>query len=280
MSFLDPTGGVRLKKRGRHLRRRSMPTKRSELCRAGDLAWVPAAGAPPGVQGGVSTRLGGVSRGHLESLNLGGRAGDAEGYVATNLGRLAAATGVALDRAARIRLVHGTRMVEARGPGLIGDADGLWTQSMGLPLALTVADCLPLLLATARGPVALVHCGWRGLAAGIAGEAVGALCAAARIAPASLWAWIGPGIGPCCFQVDERVATRFPATAVQQPSPGGGWHVDLIAFLKESLVAAGLVADQVWAAGRCTACEPELFYSHRRDHGTTGRMLAWVERHA
>jgi len=257
-----------------------MSTSRSKLCFVGDLAWVPAAGAPPGVQGGVSTRLGGVSRGHLAALNLGTRSGDSEVRLAINLSRLAAATGVAVDRAARIRLVHGTRLVEATGPGLAADADGVWTRAVGLPLALTVADCLPLLLAAAQGPIALLHCGWRGLAAGIVTRAIAHLSEAAGTPPGSWWAWIGPGIGPCCFAAGEDVVSRFPLSAQCQTPSGerGQASVDLPGFVRAELRAAGLAADQVQAADLCTSCEAPLFYSHRRDHGATGRMLAWIAR--
>ncbi len=255
-----------------------MTDERPELRRDGDLVWVPAAAAPPGVRGGVSTRLGGVSEGHLAALNLGTRTGDSEAHLEANLSRLAAATGVRIDQSARIRLTHGTRLVEATGPGLTAEADGLWTRLGGLPLALTVADCLPLLLAADAGPVALVHCGWRGLAAGIVAQTLSRLCAEAGRPAGSWWAWIGPGIGPCCFAVDEEVAARFPPSARRRTEPGARLSVDLPGYLRGELLAAGLAPDRVRAAGLCTSCEASLFYSHRRDRGATGRMLAWIER--
>ncbi len=227
----------------------------------------------------MSTRLGGVSRGPFASLNVGTRTADDKTCLATNLERLGAATGVALGRAARICLVHGTRMVEATGPGLQGEADGLWTRRPGLPLALTVADCLPLTLAAPGGPVALVHCGWRGLAAGIAREAVALLAAETGIRPVSLWAWIGPGIGACCFAVGPDVAERFPGEFRRSSAPlADALHVDLAAFLRAELLAAGLLPDGVQLSGLCTSCEADLFFSHRRDGTVTGRQLAWIER--
>ena len=219
-----------------------------------------------------------MSRGPFASLNVGTRTGDDKACLATNLTRLGDATGVAFERAARIRLMHGTRVVEATGPGLQGEADGLWTRQVALPLALTVADCLPLALATPHGAVALIHCGWRGLAAGIAGEAVAALAAATASQPGSLWAWIGPGIGACCFAVGPDVAECFPAEVRRRPEPGAAVHVDLAAFLRGNLLAAGLLPGGVQVSGLCTACEADLFFSHRRDGAATGRLLAWIER--
>lgn len=251
------------------------------LCHAGDLVWVPPpSDAPPGIRAGVSTRRGGVSRAPYASLNVGTRTGDDQACLAANLQRLESATGVALGRAARIHLAHGTRVIEATGPGLQGQADGLWTQKAALPLALTVADCLPLALAEPAGAIALIHCGWRGLAAGIAREAVAALRAQTASRPATWWAWIGPGIGVCCFAVGPEVAERFPAGVRRRSTKDAAEHVDLAAFLRGELLAAGMLPERIQLSGLCTSCEADLFFSHRRDGVATGRLLAWIERTA
>ena len=127
------------------------------------------------------------------------------------------------------------------------------------------ADCLPIAL---RGPggLAMVHAGWRGLAAGIlesAAEAVQATAAA-----------IGPGIGPCCYEVGEKVLDAF---ADLEDGIAAGRMLNLPEVARRRLAQAGV--ERVESAGLCTSCESELFFSHRRDHGRTGRQagIAWLE---
>jgi YfiH family protein len=128
-----------------------------------------------------------------------------------------------------------------------------------------VADCLPVALS---GPqvVAMVHAGWRGLAGGIlarGAEAVEATSAA-----------IGPGIGPCCYEVGEEVLGAFSGLG---NSVADGRMLDLPEVARQLLSQAGV--EGVESAGLCTSCEEELFFSHRRDRGRTGRQagIAWVE---
>jgi copper oxidase (laccase) domain-containing protein len=132
------------------------------------------------------------------------------------------------------------------------------------PLVLT-ADCLPVAMA-GPGGVAILHCGWRGLAAGMI--AAGAAAVEAESAA------IGPGIGPCCYEVGPEVLGAF---AELGEGIAKGRMLDLPEVARRLLAAAGV--DQVESAGLCTSCEEELFFSHRRDHGTTGRQgnLVWLE---
>jgi copper oxidase (laccase) domain-containing protein len=128
----------------------------------------------------------------------------------------------------------------------------------GLAALVFVADCLPVALAGDSG-VAVLHCGWRGLAGGIVAagaEAVGATHAA-----------IGPGIGACCYEVGEEVLDAFSGLG---PGIADGRMLDLAEVARRLLAAAGV--GEVEASGLCTSCEPELFYSHRRDGGVTGRQ--------
>jgi YfiH family protein len=126
------------------------------------------------------------------------------------------------------------------------------------------ADCLPVALAGPKG-VAMAHGGWRGLAGGVltrAAEAVEARAAA-----------IGPGIGPCCYEVGEEVLSEFAAL----DAVSDGRHLDLGAVAEALLRRSGV--DEVERADLCTSCNPELFYSHRRDGEKTGRQagIAWLE---
>ena len=145
------------------------------------------------------------------------------------------------------------------------EVDGHVTAEPGLALLVFVADCLPVALA-GPGGVAMLHCGWRGLAAGIVArgaEAVGATHAA-----------IGPGIGPCCYEVGDEVLGAFAGLG---DGVAAGRMLDLAEVARRLLREAGV--EQVESAGLCTSCEAELFFSHRRDAGRTGRQagLAWLD---
>ncbi|MFH1143932.1 MAG: polyphenol oxidase family protein [Candidatus Eisenbacteria bacterium] len=240
------------------------------------IGWI---SAPRGwsiqVAAGISTRSGGVSQGWLAQANYSLRVGDDPARVAENRRRLAEAADVPLSCAAGLALEHGARIhhVDGASPPLPGD--GLVTTRGGLPLALTVADCLPLMLAAERRGVALVHCGWRGITVGIAAKAVAAVIRATGCEPSVMDAWIGPGIGPCCFNLPAVSAALFPSAFRSESVPG--FHaVDLAGALTHDLQQAGLAAQRIHRSRFCTACRDDLFYSHRRDRGRTGRMLAWI----
>jgi YfiH family protein len=216
----------------------------------------------PGAAALFTTRRGGRSRGPYASLNLGRKTRDDPEAVAANRHALEDELGVEL---AFLRQVHGNRVVTVSDrPSKLPEADGLLTSARGLGAAVLVADCLPIALA-ADGAVAMLHAGWRGLASGVIDAGVRAL---RRVSPdAPLQAAIGPGAGPCCYEVGEEVHARF---GTHGPS------LDLKAIAREQLERAG--ARQVHDVALCTICMPELFFSHRRDRGITGRQagIAWV----
>ena len=217
-----------------------------------------------------STRLGGVSEGAFASLNLGVLTGDDPERVVENRRRLCAAVGAEPERATMAFQVHGARVTEAKPVGVVAPGtqyeacDGLWSDRPGQAMMLVTADCLPVALARLDGPprLAVLHVGWRGLLAGIVEKGVAAL-GAGRIAAA-----IGPGIGPCCYEVGEEVAEPLRARF------GGDVACDRTADLplaaERALRAAGCAS--VDTTRLCTACHPDRFFSHRRDRGVTGRQ--------
>ncbi|HYG69115.1 MAG TPA: peptidoglycan editing factor PgeF [Anaeromyxobacteraceae bacterium] len=224
---------------------------------------------------GFTTRDGGSSPAPWASLNLGGAAGDEPARVSENWRRLGEATGLAF---ARVRQVHGAGVVEAEEacePRV--EADAVISAAPGVAATVAVADCVPILLADPdSGRVAAVHAGWRGTIARIAAAAVARL-AAAGAAPDRLLAAIGPSIGPCCYEVAPDLAARFAAEVGEEAvRPGRTPRLDLRAANAAILRAAGVRADRVETLGHCTACEPERFYSHRRDAGRTGRHAAFI----
>jgi len=228
-----------------------------------------------GALAAFATRIGGVSPAPFDSLNLGILTDDANDAVVANRERLAAALGFEPERIPIGLQVHGAELALHSVPqepspfaqpgSAIAEVDGHVVTAPGLaPLVLT-ADCLPVAL-SGPGGVAMLHCGWRGLAAGIVAagaEAIDATDAA-----------IGPGIGPCCYEVGPEVLDAFAGLGEGVAS---GRMLDLTEVARRLLLAAGI--ERIEAAGLCSGCEPELFFSHRRDAGRTGRQgsLVWIE---
>jgi polyphenol oxidase len=250
---------------------------------------LPRWSAPHGVHAFCSERAGGVSSAPYDTLNLGDHVGDDLAPVAENRRRFAAQVGA---RPVFLRQVHGrgvSRLTSQTADGT--EADACWTTERGVACTIMVADCLPVLLADARGTVvAAAHCGWRGLAgeqgqgvlealwqtiAPIAGEASG------------MHAWLGPCIGPEAFEVGPEVRAAFvqgdeEAAASFRPLPGasaatGKLLADLPALARRRLEKIGIhsVHGNDGSRDWCTVTQPSRFFSHRRDR-VSGRLAAAV----
>lgn len=241
--------------------------------------------APARVRAAVTTRVGGVSEAPFDSFNLGPGSGDDPTCLAENHCRLHAALGLPSEPV-WLRQVHGGHVIRLSSPRADGatsaepspGADAAWTDQAGTVCAVLTADCLPVLLCTrSGGAVAAVHCGWRGLAAGVLTNAIRAMSG-----PASeLMAWLGPAIGPEVYEVGPEVRQAFvergEATS-QAFRPGADWnrfYCDLYAIAHIELHEAGV--RDVYGGGFCTYSDRERFFSYRRD-GRTGRMasLIWM----
>ena len=231
--------------------------------------------APGRVRALITTRAGGVSIGRYAHLNLGARVGDDPEYVARNRAILRACLPA---EPAWMRQVHGTAVAEAatrssREP----EGDGAVTRAAGVVCAVLTADCLPVLLCDRAGKtVAIAHAGWRGLATGIIEGVVRAM----RIAPETLMAYLGPGIGPHAYEVVEEVRNAFVSArsdeaAAFAPRRNGKFLADLYTLARQRLAAAGVA--EIHGGGFCTLGE-KRFFSFRRDR-ITGRMasLIWLE---
>ncbi len=226
----------------------------------------------PGGRAVFTTRRGGFSNGPYASLNLGRLTGDRPQAVERNRALLEAQLGV---RLALIRQAHGTAvrritaMPDARAQP--EEADGQATALPGVAPMVLVADCLPIALA-GRGAVAMLHAGWRGLAAGIVDEGVRAVRELGAEGP--LTAAIGPGAGGCCYEVGEEVHAAF---ADHGERVRHGRNLDLKAVARDQLERAGV--ETVHDVQLCTICaEGSMLFSHRRDRGVTGRQagIAWL----
>jgi polyphenol oxidase len=227
----------------------------------------------PGARAIFSTREGGVSEGPYRSLNLGILTDDEPERVAENRRRLARAARVDASRVAMGWQVHGSELREWNEPDpqnayaepggkQLPRVDGHLTAERGLGLLVLVADCFPVALSDGRR-VAMLHCGWRPLAGGIVGRAVERF----ERPPAAA---VGPGIGGCCYEVGPEVLAHFEDI----PGAADGRMLDLRRVIDAHLAAAGVT--EVEHLDCCTSCHPDLYFSHRRDNGLTGRQAGMV----
>ncbi|HEX4009073.1 MAG TPA: polyphenol oxidase family protein [Solirubrobacteraceae bacterium] len=226
----------------------------------------------PGARAAFSTRRGGRSTGPYESLNLGWLTDDDPDAVDRNRAALRADVGA--PALSFVHQVHGSevRTITDRTlePAQRPRVDGQATDRRDVALAALVADCLPIAVA-GSGQVAMLHAGWRGLAAGVVSSGVDALRALG--AAGELSAAIGPGAGPCCYEVGDEVHAAF----ADIPEAHHGRNLDLKEIARRRLRDAGV--GEVADIGLCTICsDPSLWFSHRREHGITGRQagVAWL----
>jgi hypothetical protein len=193
--------------------------------------------------------------------------------------RLAQALGLTEIPIVRVTQVHGTaarRVTEAPAAGTVFDAgsrDILVTGLRGVALVVQTADCVPVVLA-GPGAVGLAHAGWRGSAENAAGAAVEEL-SRLGVSPARMRAWLGPSIGPCCYEVGGEVAARFAGDFVRR-SCAGRYTLDLPTVNRSQLEAAGVPAANISAHPACTRCGGQKLASYRRDGAAAGRMITLV----
>lgn len=176
-----------------------------------------------------------------------------------------------------LRQVHGRTLVQAPWEGR-PEADAAVAAAPGVVLGIETADCLPVLVVDpGRRTVAAAHAGWRGTAAQVAREAVRALVARGS-RPEDLQAALGPGIGPCCYEVGDDVRQAFgpQGAAFFRPGPRGRDHLDVRAANRAQLLDEGLRPGRIAAVEECTFCRPDLYHSYRRDGKGAGRMINFV----
>ena len=231
-----------------------------------------------GIVHAVLTRIGGVSQPPYATLNLCRSDGEDPAAVKENLRRASRALGLEPGSFARPYQVHGTRVGvvgPADGGTIYPDTDALVTAAPAVPLLMCFGDCTPVLFFDpVRRAVGIAHAGWRGVAAGVVAATVRAMRDQLGCDPADVWAGIGPTIGPCCYAVGPEVVA-----AVERACPPGAdvvRHVDgrtcldLPAAVQAQLRATGI--ERIEDAGMCTACHVDEFFSHRAEHGRTGRF--------
>jgi YfiH family protein len=226
----------------------------------------------------ILTRIGGVSQGPYATLNLGHTVGDDLAAVEENHRRALSTLRLEPQQVVSPYQVHRARV------GVVGRAhlgtvqpatDALVTAAPAVPLLMRFADCAPVLLFDpVRRVVGMAHAGWRGVVAGATRATIQTMTDRLGCDPSDLWAGIGPTIGPCCYAVGPEVVAAVeaacpPGTEIARYTDGQTC-LDLPAAVQAQLRAAGV--EQIENAGLCTACHVDEFFSHRAEHGRTGRF--------
>jgi len=237
---------------------------------------------------GFTTRHEGVSRPPYNSLNLGTSTLDALHNVEGNRRLLVHAFGGSPERFVAVNQVHGLDLlvIDSPNPDYLHfqrlECDGIITNQREVMIAVSVADCAPvLLLDPERKVIAALHAGWKGTAGNICGKGVAAMVDIFGSDPDRILAAVGPAIGPCCYEVDLPVVEAFRNQGggyerFAEPSAAGRWRLDIPAAIVAQLRAAGLSAHNIEVATQCVSCTHELFFSYRRDKGETGRQMGFI----
>ncbi|NTW27753.1 MAG: laccase domain-containing protein [Coriobacteriia bacterium] len=242
-----------------------------------------------GILVAFSERLGGISKGQFDSLNLASHVGDDPDCVDENRSRFLEALGIMECRTDLVTAeqVHGVKVATvgrqdagsgafaAGGRGALPQTDAILTGEQRVPLMLCYADCVPIVIVAPSRTVAVVHAGWRGAIEEMASSAAIALARIAGCSARDLTAYIGPHIHACHYEVDDTLMSQFVnkfGTLARADSGG----LDLDAAVTASLDRAGVIPCNIARLGICTAETTDRFFSHRAEHGRTGRHAALV----
>lgn len=253
----------------------------------------PAFDGLPFIRHGFSTRLGGVSRGDFQSMNLSFTRGDCPSHVSENFRRFCAAIGVDACNVVISAQQHNTRIYNAaesdRGRGVTRervytDIDGLITDRPDVVLCTQYADCVPLFFVDpVRRVVATSHAGWKGTAARIAAVTVDRMCADYGCRGGDILVGIALSIGRCCFEVDSPVYEIFAKMDEFDEScfvakPVGKYNIDLWEINRRTLLKSGILPQNITVTDLCTRCHPDVFWSHRAAGDRRGSLAALIGR--
>lgn len=254
----------------------------------------------PGLSAGFTTRMGGVSEGGYSSLNCALHIQDDIGHVLENRRRISETLNVPFEAWTCGEQVHGGKVAVVqrmdRGKGraaredAIQDSDALITNETGIWLTSFYADCVPLyFLDPVRRVIGLAHAGWKGTVLRIAQATVEAMSESYGSDPRDIQAAIGPSIGSCCYEVDGNVIERIDECLTELGAseedrtktyrPGaeqGKFMLGLQELNRQIMIKAGIMPMHIEICGMCTGCRTDLFFSHRKESGSTGRMASWI----
>ncbi|MDR6551390.1 peptidoglycan editing factor PgeF [Paenibacillus qinlingensis] len=253
----------------------------------------------PEITAGFSSRLGGVSQAPFSTLNLGLHVNDNDLDVIHNRERVAAALGQSFTSFTYAEQVHGKDIaivtLDEQGMGRESRAtalqakDGFITKEKGIVLCAQFADCVPLYFYDpVQRVVGLAHAGWKGTVLNISMATISLMTHTFGSQPSDIYAAIGPSIGACCYEVDATVATRvwlaFEEAQIPQEEQeaiitdkgNGKYMLNLQQLNRKLIEQAGILSSHIEVTQLCTSCRTDLFFSHRKEGGSTGRMIAWI----
>lgn len=247
----------------------------------------------PDLVAGFTTKSGGFSITPFTSLNLGLHVPDNEDTVILNRKKVAELLHFPLETWVCAEQIHGNQILKITenclGKGAftyrsaIGGTDGFYTYEKNVLLVLMFADCVPLYFFSPKHKiVGIAHAGWKGSVQNIALEMISRWKNQEKIDTNEIYAAIGPSIGPCCYLVDDRVINEVKhvlghiTEKPYQEVGNGEYQLDLKRLNYLLLLNAGVRPENITTTSYCTSCESNLFFSHRRDHGGTGRMMSFI----
>jgi YfiH family protein len=260
-----------------------------KLVRRGKISYLQPEQLSTDLIAGFSTRNGGVSRSPYNSLNLGLGTDDLLASVEGNRATFSRAFDLSPHRLLTVKQVHGDDilLIDEENPDLSHfltvEVDAIVTNQPDIMIGILTADCLPILIwHNDKKIAAAVHAGWRGAANGILRKVLRTIETNFGIPAAELKAAIGPGIGAHNFEVDRPVRDAFRQGSgfwneISTETRLGHWQVDLPLSCQLQLEKAGMLPQHIEVASECTCCHPELFFSHRRDNGVTGRQIGFIQ---
>jgi polyphenol oxidase len=231
----------------------------------------------PGLVSAESTRHGGVSAPPFYSLNLGGSTQDKPENVMENNLRFFGALEVPFEQVAKSHQVHGTEILHTEVPGRFEGFDALITNTRGVQLAITVADCTPVLVYDpVQKAVGAAHAGWKGTVGEIAVKMIAKMSEQFGTVAADCLGYVGTCIDECSFEVDSDVSQHFDDPYKQWDAVKGKFLINLKAANKNQLLKAGLLPEHIEVSQYSTVLHNEEYFSHRKEKGTTGRMLVTI----
>ncbi|WNR46452.1 peptidoglycan editing factor PgeF [Paenibacillus roseipurpureus] len=259
----------------------------------------PWSGKFPEVTAGFSSRWGGVSRAPFHSLNCGLHVNDDPKDVVINRERIADVLGLPFDAFTYAEQVHGKDVaivsLNEQGSGRVAREtalqakDGFITQEKGIVLCAQFADCVPLFFYDpVKRVVALAHAGWKGTVLNISMATISLMTHTFGSQPSDIYAVVGPSIGACCYEVDETVASRVKQVldemqssqeekaAILTDKGNSKYMLNLQVMNRKLIEQAGILSSHIEVTQLCTSCRNDLFFSHRKEEGSTGRMIAWI----
>ncbi|MBE4908807.1 peptidoglycan editing factor PgeF [Bacillus luteolus] len=249
----------------------------------------------PSIVAGFTTKIGGFSDAPFQSFNMGLHVGDDSKLVGQNRDKLANAIGFPTSNWVCSEQVHDAEIMKVTrnhaGKGVyiyeqgIKGTDGLYTRERNLLLTLCFADCVPLYFSAPKYDlIGAAHAGWKGTVNDIGGKMIRIWDTEEKVSPEDIHVVIGPAIGSCCYIVDNSVIEKvnevltydeyIPYKLVSE----GQYSLDLKIANQLLLVQSGVPKDNIQVSSYCTSCEKELFFSHRRDKGQSGRMASYIGR--